>query len=220
MTVALVQRKRHGLPPAPSPVRGPSVALGGVRDTRLGTPRFGIVAAATISAACIVASCGGTSPVAPTGASSAVQYPSLAGHYLDEALSELRLQYQDTGLTTGWFCDTDVWVDSQSDGTFSGGFRSTGGGSREPPCTFSSTFTAQIRPDGTITSFRMDYPLFAGACTPSSDTIINGTATHSEIRIVMTDRATCLDWRVVRRDLVPRQDTYRLVTISVKRLYG
>src|SRR2546421_13106536 len=111
-----------------------------------------VIGAALVAA--FVAGCGSTSPVAPTAASNPVQYPSLVGHYSDEALSELQIRYRDTGLTNQWRCDTEASVDSQRDGTFSGGVRSTGGGSREPPCTDSFSFTAEMRPDGTITDLR------------------------------------------------------------------
>src|SRR5439155_16040107 len=94
--------------------------------------------------ALIPTACGSTSPVAPTTASNPVQYPSLVGHYSDEALSELQIRYRDTGLTNQWGCDTEASVDSQRGGTFWGGVRSTGGGSREPPCTGSFRFTADI----------------------------------------------------------------------------
>lgn len=184
------------------------------------TARTGIriVAVAAVSAAVLTGGCGSTSPVAPTSASSAAQYPLLVGHYVDEALSDLRLQYRDTGTTTGWPCDTDADVESQRDGSFSGDVRFTGGGSREPPCTFSFGFTAEIRPDGTITNFRINRALGLGGCTPASDASVSGTATHSEIRIIIMDRATCPDWRSTRVDFSGRKDTDRIVTISVKRL--
>jgi hypothetical protein len=57
----------------------------------------------------------------------------------------------------------------QRDGSFSGGVRFTCGGSREPPCTFSFGFMAEMRPDGTITAFRIDRALGLGGCTPASD---------------------------------------------------
>jgi hypothetical protein len=158
------------------------------------------------------AACGSTSSVAPTSASSPAQYPSLVGHYADEALSDLRLQSRDTGTTTGWVCDTRADVDSQSDGNFSGYVGFTGGGSREPPCTFSFGFMATMRPDGTITNFQIDRALGLGGCAPASDATVSGTATHAEIRVVITDRAMC-------RDSSGRShDTDRIVTIAVKRL--
>jgi hypothetical protein len=110
----------------------------------------------------------------------------------------------------------------QRDGSFSGGVRFTCGGSREPPCTFSFGFMAEMRPDGTITAFRIDRALGLGGCTPASDASVSGTATHSEIRIAITDRATCPDWRSARSGLFfgAPQDTDRIVTISVRRLSG
>jgi len=163
--------------------------------------------------------CGSTSPIAPTSASTAAQYPSLVGHYFDGGLNELRLQYRDTGTTIGWRCDTMADVSSQRDGSFSGDVGFNGVGSREPPCSNSFGFIAEIRPDGTITNFRIDGGLGLGGCTSASDASVSGTATDSEIRIVIMDRAICLDWRSTRVDFSERKDADRIVTISLKRLH-
>jgi hypothetical protein len=170
------------------------------------------IVAGVVAAALIVVGCGSTSPIAPTSASSAAQYPSLLGHYADEALTELQLQYRDIGATTRLLCDSMADVSSQTDGHFSGGFLFTGGGSREPPCTFSFGFVAEMRPDGTVSNFQIDRALNLGYCTPVTPGSVSGTATHSEIRIVITDRATCQDY------FGRSHDTDRIVTLAVKRL--
>jgi len=79
-----------------------------------------------------------------------------------------------------------------------------------------------MRPDGTIIGFRINRALGLGGCTPASDPSVSGTATRSEIRIAITDRATCPDWRSARIGLFfgPPQDADRIVTISVRRLSG
>ncbi len=145
--------------------------------------RIRIVAVVAVSAAVMTGGCGSTSPIAPTSASTAAQYPSLVGHYFDGGLNELRLQYRDTGTTIGWRCDTMADVSSQRDGSFSGDVGFNGVGSREPPCSNSFGFIAEIRPDGTITNFRIDGGLGLGGCTSASDASVSGTATDSEIRI-------------------------------------
>jgi hypothetical protein len=73
-----------------------------------------------------------------------------------------------------------------------------------------------MKPDGTITDFRMDGGLHVGRCTPSSDVTFSGTVTASSIRVTLTDRATCLDFSANPRDGIPR-DADRTLTISVGR---
>jgi hypothetical protein len=66
-----------------------------------------------------------------------------------------------------------------------------------------------MTPDGTITSFHPDRRLITAYCTPASGATFAGTAGSTEIRVQMTDRATCVD------GLGRPRDTDRTYTIAV-----
>ena len=75
-----------------------------------------------------------------------------------------------------------------------------------------------MRPDGTISDFRMDGGLGVGTCTPLSAPTVSGTVTNTDIKITITDRAMCHDIFGLVRDFERVRDTDRTLTISVNRL--
>ena len=87
-----------------------------------------------------------------------------------------------------------------------------GSGSRAKHCAWATYFSAEMAPDGTITSVRFR-PGFATLCWPMSDaTFAGGTATRAAIRFTMRDYGSCrvdsgLGW-------APR-DADRTITVSV-----
>jgi hypothetical protein len=99
-------------------------------------------------------------------------------------------------------------VQSQTGGAFSGSFFVQGGNDKY--CTFGIGFTAEMNAAGTITSVHPDGPFVSAVCKPISDTTFSGTASSTEIHIVMKDRAICVDL------LGNPRDTDRTFTIQVK----
>jgi hypothetical protein len=122
-------------------------------------------------------------------------------------------------------------VVAQTGGTFAADVGFNGVGSREPPCTYGFTFTATMRPDGTITDFRMDSGFGMGSCTPVSALTVSGTVTSTDMKIgdgpyqrflhlelTITDRAMCHDIFGLMRDFERVRETDRTLTISLLRL--
>lgn len=104
-------------------------------------------------------------------------------------------------------------VTAQTAGMFSGDAGIQGqGADSDRRCTYSFFFSAQMTPDGTITSFTPNPTFRTNDCTPGSESRFGGgTASSTAIRIVMTDRATC-------RDALGRpRDTDVNLTVSVTR---
>jgi len=130
------------------------------------------------------------------------------------------LHYRGTATTDGWTCTAMLDVPSQTGGRFAGDVGMTAVGSSEPPCTYSFSFTANMKPDGTITDFRVDGIFSAGTCTPVSDATVSGTVTNADMHITITDRAMCRDIFGTVRDFDRVRDTDRTLTISLHRLTG
>jgi hypothetical protein len=140
------------------------------------------------------------------------QYPQLVGDWI-EAGSVLELHYRDTDATVSIpACGAAVKVLGQTSGMFSGGVGVQGQGSdSDRQCTYTFDFTAQMTPDGTITSFSPSPTFRTQDCSAGSDASFSGTVTSTAIRIVMKDRGTC-------RGATGRAiDTDRTLTISVIR---
>lgn len=169
--------------------------------------------ATAVLATLVIGGCGSTTPSAPSSVPGQPgQYPSLVGHWANAAGSGLVIQYRDTGTGNGWNCAATLDVLSQTGGSLSGSAGVKGTGASEPPCTFSFDFMAEMNPDGTITSFRIgDRPFVIGGCTPVSVASIRGAVTNSDMRIIITDHATCQIFSGSPRD------ADRTLTISVTR---
>jgi hypothetical protein len=125
------------------------------------------------------------------------------------------LQYRDTGGTRSWACHPQMDVREQTGGTFSGFMHVEGGsGDSGRHCSWESLFTAQVAPDGTITSFRPERD-FGGGCTVLlSDASGSGTATSTTMQIKLMQHATCPD------AFGQPRDTDRTLSIVVGRLPG
>ncbi|HXD18453.1 MAG TPA: hypothetical protein VN654_15680 [Vicinamibacterales bacterium] len=108
-------------------------------------------------------------------------------------------------------------VVSQTAGTFAGRVGLTATGSSEPPCSSSFGYTASMRPDGTISDFRVDGGLGVGTCSPVSAPTFSGTVTNTNIKITITDRAMCRDIFGIVREFERVQETDRTLTISLNR---
>ena len=116
-------------------------------------------------------------------------------------------------------CDAQMYVSTQTDGTFTGGVSFQGVDPRsDKACIGSSAgFTAQMTPDGTVTSLRLIPGLSLGICAPLADMSVSGSVTSTTIRFEITDRAMCAD-DVPTYDRGPHREFERTVTISVRRV--
>ena len=180
--------------------------------------RIRVAAGVALVATVVSAACGSTAPSAPSPTPGpSAQYPSLLGHWREDS-SILLLQYRDADGTPGrWGCQSELLVQQQTAGAFSGVATIKGGGSSsDKQCTWQFFFTAQISPDGTLTSFLPSNgkTFVTEDCTPVSQATFSGTSTDAAIRITMTDRATCKDFFGQSRD------TNRTLTMSVTSRFG
>jgi hypothetical protein len=179
-----------------------------------------LAAAAAASAALVAMACGSTAalPSAPTQVS---RYPSLLGAVTPwrENRSSLVLSYPDSPGYIYYNCDAQMYVSTQTDGTFTGGFTLQGVDPRsDRACTTSgAAFTAQMTPDGTVTSLHLNRALFVGGCTPMGDATVRGSVTSTTIRFEITDRARCPEDPGPDAH-GPEREFDRTLTVSVLRL--
>jgi hypothetical protein len=120
----------------------------------------------------------------------APQYPSLIGEW--GGSGGLSIQYGDSN-TFSYHCDASASVRAQHEGIFTG-YGSLRGSSlnSDKQCPDDFAFTAEMTPDGTITSLRTGGPFRLTDCLAVTDvSFSNGTASATGFRIVMTDRALC-----------------------------
>jgi hypothetical protein len=89
-----------------------------------------------------------------------------------------------------------MYIHTQTEGTFTGAFSFQGSGSdSDKACAYGSRFTAQMTPDGRVTTLYLDDPLTGSffGCSPTTDRRSAGTVTSTAIRFEVTDRPTCQD---------------------------
>jgi hypothetical protein len=171
---------------------------------------------AALLAAVAIAGCGSTSPSAPSPVSNPpAQYPSLVGHWT--GTGRLLLHYRDGSGEGQLACQVGLDMLSQTGGHFEGVFALNGTGPSERLCFSSINFTATMQPDGTITDFRLPGALGLGSCTPVSDLTFSGTATNTNIKITLTDRAMCQDVLGAVKNVERVRDADRSLTITVSR---
>jgi hypothetical protein len=104
-------------------------------------------------------------------------------------------------------------IGAQSGGTFTGGVTVQGVDPvSDKQCTFVTGFTAEMTPDGTVTSLHLNAPFVGAGCTPTTGTTVRGTVTSTTIRFEITDRPTCQDPGGRTREFD------RTLTLSAKRV--
>jgi len=113
---------------------------------------------------------------APAPAPAPQPFRSLTGDW--RAVGSVTLTDQATGSTSSYVCTGALRVSTQTGGEFSGAGQLTGNGSSSDRyCSFSGSFAGVVTDDGSVTSFRLQPPLQAHACTPvSGDGTFTGTA--------------------------------------------
>jgi hypothetical protein len=150
---------------------------------------------AVLSMAWLAAGCGASSNASPSAPSSgstpATQFPSIVGEWGGTA--GLTFQYHGPDGSSSSHCDASLSVREQTDGTFSGRGGLTGSSlNSDKQCPGSFAFTAVMRPDGTVTSFRPDQRFHTEECQAVSDvSFSSGTAGITGFRIEIVDRAMC-----------------------------
>jgi hypothetical protein len=131
--------------------------------------------------------------------------------------SGVMLQHRDSNYSESYACTVLVRIDTQTEGMFSGraGFDGVSPNS-DKNCLYSSPFTGEITPDGTVTGLRLERSFNTFDCIHVADGSVTGTASSTVIHIEVTDRATC---RYPPGD--PRapfiKDADRILNISVMR---
>ena len=154
----------------------------------------------------VVASCGSTTPSAPSPATTAAQsapIPGLLGHWAGGG----PVTYVDTATGRQWgiSCSRAVDVSAQQGADFVGSI--TSGGSSpysDPHCGYGSGFNAHLARDGTFTMSASTPPSGGGICPPqrpevcckriSGGEIVTGTLTDdTHMKGSVTARASCMD---------------------------
>jgi len=163
--------------------------------------------------------CGSTAPL-PSAPTPAPRYPSLLGATTPwrDNHSSLVLSSPNSSMSIYYGCQAQAYVSTQTEGTFTGSFTLQGVDPRsDRACTTSGTgFTAQMTPDGTVTSVRLNRAVSAGLCTPTGEATGRGSVTSATIRFEITDRAMCAeDPRPDNR--APDREFDRTLTLSVLR---
>jgi hypothetical protein len=177
-----------------------------------------VVAGAAISAALVIGGCGSTAPSSPSAPSPvrapAAQYPSIVGEWGGGA--GLLIQYHGPDASSSSHCDGSLSVRAQTEGTFSGLGGLTGSSlTSDKQCPGSFAFSAEMMPDGTITSFRPDRPFGTSECMPVSEvSFSSGTAGSAGFRIEVTDHAMCR-WPPLDARNPFIRDTDRTFTMSI-----
>lgn len=150
------------------------------------------IRATAVAAGLVVAGCGSTAPSGPSPVSvPPAQFPSLVGNWREDS-SLLVLQARDVaGPPTTWGCQSELVIQQQTGGTFSGLAIIQGGNDKQ--CTWTFTFTADVAPDGTLTRFVPDNgsKFVTVDCKPVSEPAFSGMASGAGIKVAMRDRATC-----------------------------
>jgi len=175
------------------------------------TRNFG--AAVCIAGSLAIGACGSTSPSAPTPVAT---YPSLLGATTPwrESDSSLVLRDRNSNAELSYNCDAQMNIGAQTAGTFTGGVTVQGVDPvSDKQCTFVSGFTAQMTPDGTVTSLHLNAPFIGVGCAQPTDTVVTrGTVTSTTIRFEIADRPTCQDPGGRTREFD------RTLTLSVRRV--
>jgi hypothetical protein len=182
------------------------------------------VAGLVVSAALVVAGCGSTAPTSPTAPSAvpapAPQFPSLVGQWGGSV--GLILLYREPDLPSSSHCDAQAIVRAQTAGTFSGSVGFNGSSiDSDKQCPSGFAFTAEMVPEGTITSLRPNAAFGSSSeCLSVSDaSFSNGTASSTGFTIVMTDHALCR-WPPFDARNPPIRQTDRTFTVVVDRWRG
>jgi hypothetical protein len=177
-----------------------------------------VMRTAAFAAILAMVGCGSTAVDSLTAPSpvpaQAAQYPSVVGEWGGN--SGLTLLYRNPDVAGSSHCDVSMSVRAQAEGTFSGSMGLNGSSmSSDKQCPGSFGFTAEMTPEGVITSFRADRRLGSHECTAMSDpAFTSGTASSSGFRMAMTDRALCR-WPAEDSRNPPVRETDRTFTLSI-----
>ena len=162
----------------------------------------------------VVASCGSTTPSAPspattstpspaTTAAQPATTPALLGHWAGGG----PVSYVDaaTGRQWGVPCSRAVDVSAQQGADFTGSISSNGSGANsDPHCGYGSSFNAHLSGDGAFTMSASAPPSGGGICPPQradvccrrlsgGDTVTGTLLDASHLKGSVTARASCMD---------------------------
>ena len=193
--------------------------------------RLGLVAGSAVSAALVIAACGSTVPI-PTQPSAVAPSPVVPSTVLPVPPSFASLvgqwggsvgisfMYRDPDVPGSSHCDASASVSRHTADSLSAsvGFNGSSMDS-DKQCGRGFSFVAEMEPDGTFISARLDYAaLGSHECYPASQPVFrSGSASSTGFRVVVLDSTVCRWPPLLDSRYPPVRDTDRTFTIVIDR---